>query len=132
MKFKREKLDTGIVQTEVFGAMDLKQSLASLDDLSTYVENNELYELVIHRDDASISVNFPDSKSIVDRAELLFNNLKQGAIAFVVTNDLDFGLCRQMQSLIGNERVPIKVFRNEAEATQWLVEYKNTPHLSDT
>lgn len=126
MVYQRELLESGIVKTTIDGVMDVEKSLSSLDDLSKYVQNNRLFEVAIHTDNASIDVSYEDVAPIVEKALEIFNNLKVGAIAFVSNNDVMFGLCRQLQLQLVNDKVQITVFRNEETAIRWLTEIKSS------
>lgn len=123
MPYSREQLPTGIVKTQIKGVMGHKQSLDSLNDLYSYVNDKKLYELVVHEQGSAVDVGYEEAAVIVSRAKELFSSLDAGAIAFVSDDDLIFGLCRQLQMQINN-KVQIAVFRNESTAVQWLAELK--------
>ena len=126
MVYHREKLDSGIVKTTIDGIMNLELSLSSLDDLTRYINNNRLFEAVIHTKNAGINVSYDEAIPLITKAQQIFNNLEVGAVAFVAATDMVFGLCRQLQLQLESEKMQLSVFRQEEIAMQWLREIKDS------
>ena len=126
MVFEREQIDSGIVKTTIDGVMDLDMSLSSLNDLRNFVHENRLFEAVIHTENASIDVSYNEVGPLITKALEIFNNLDAGAIAFVTDDDTIFGLCRQLQMQLENDKVQVTVFRREQTAMNWLQEIKDS------
>ena len=95
-----------------------------VDDLTVYVEGDEIYDLVIHADDTSFRLEPDDIAILVNRVKEVLKVYKRGAIAFVSTDDLMFGICRQIQIQIENEFIQVCVFRTVQTAMNWLHEIK--------
>lgn len=106
--------------------MDLENSLSSLNDLSRYVTNNRLFEIVIHTENAGVNVAYDDIAPLIAKANEIFSGLDAGAIAFVAANDMLFAQCRQLQLQLESEKVPVCVFREEQPAIEWI---KNTMNV---
>ncbi len=126
MVYHREKLDSGIVKTTIDGIMNLELSLSSLDDLTRYINNNRLFEAVIHTKNAGINVSYDEATPLITKAQEIFNSLEAGAVAFVADTDMMFGLCRQLQLQLESEKMQLAVFRKEESAMQWLQEIKDS------
>ena len=88
-------------------------------------DKNDIYEIVIHSDD--MEIHFADSQipALREKVKEAFVRFDRGALAFVSTKDHIFGLCRQLEMTMDNERIAISVFRSEGLARKWIDEIRS-------
>jgi len=125
MPYSRFVDSDGILITTLSGVVTLKELIQLEYDLTSYIKDGCIYELVIHSDDVEVLIGKNDYNNSSQTLKIVMNELKKGAIAFVSKKDYIFGICRRMQILVENELVQINVFRNEETARKWLHEMKS-------
>ena len=123
MPYNRIKEPDGLVITEVFGDISPQEQTATFENLESYIENNELNEIIIHSPDTDIDENYEITKNSLAIAARVLKGVKV-RIAFVSGNDLIYNLCRQLQSFLVDENIVINVFRTENAARNWMKEVK--------
>lgn len=116
----RELSREGYVVTRVQGRVRVDDFIQAVKDLSAYVQDGRLFELVVHLPSVELLGDFRDIQRFVHHAGAMLSRLEAGAIAFVAPTKLVYGSCRQMRALMVRENVPIEVFVDEAEAREWL------------
>lgn len=120
MPFERHKLSNGVVRTHVTGEMDAAVSTRSLSELSGFVTDDLLFEVVTHADEACISVSFQEGRQLAQAARAFYATLQGGRIAFVAGGSLTYGRLRQLTLALGTTAVEVHVFREEQSAVSWM------------
>lgn len=110
----------GNLVTVISGHVTLEEIKQLQDELQSYLQNKEIYELVIHQPGINIDLDSDDSAASAGNIKKVMNSIKRGAIAFVSNEDYVFGLCRQLQIRAGNEFIRMCVFRTEDTGRKWL------------
>ena len=124
MKYSRSLDTRNILITTLSGTITQKDAFRVVDDLPVYADGDEIYDLVIHADDTSFCLEPDEVVMLVNRVKEVLEAYTRGAIAFVSTDDLLFGICRQIQIQIENEFIQVCVFRTVQTAMNWLHEIK--------
>jgi hypothetical protein len=124
MPHSRHVDPNGILITMLTGVVTLDELIEVQKELVNYVRDEEIYELVIHPDDSEIIQNVNESILSAENVQKILRKIKKGAIAFVSNNDYVYGLCRQLQMRVENDRFQLCVFRTEETALKWLCEIK--------
>jgi len=114
----------GVFETRVSGVVSVATALQSLEELEQLVTGGELYELVLHDDNALIDIDYDSGHDITARARAFLDSLRVGAVAFVATTDASYGRCRQLQTRVNAQSVDVEVFRRDDEAKAWLAEMR--------
>lgn len=120
MPYVRTVDELGLVRTTLSGLVTLNDFIELEKTLPDYAQDDYVYEMVIHAEGASV---------LMDRAETavsaaFLKNIVQGslhaAVAFVSSDPLVFGLCRQLQLRVDNPYFDAATFTGEDEARAWL------------
>lgn len=124
MPFTRTKEPDGLVITRVFGEISPQERTETIEDLGSYIENNQLNEIIVHSPDTDLDENYEITKHSLAMAARVFKGVK-ARIAFVSGNDLIYNLCRQLQTFLTDENIVINVFRTENAARTWMKKVQN-------
>ena len=108
---------------------DAINALSELNEMTK--GSSEVYEIVIHEDDFKIDVDKNQIKSIRSKVKSTFQHYNKGALAFVANTDLIFGLCRQLEIMMDNDRIAVSVFRSEKLARKWIKEIQAMHGIKD-
>lgn len=114
----------GILTTTVQKAVTLKEINELIGGMHNYIQDDALFEIVIHADDIQLNMNRSESEQSADALRNALKSIQRGAIAFVSSKDFVYGICRQLQMRVENDFFQISVFRTEATARAWLMEMK--------
>jgi hypothetical protein len=115
----------GNLVTTIFGNVTPDEIKGLEDELTGYICNGEVYELVIHKEGVRINLNSKDTTASADNVRKVMREIKKAAIAFVSDENFIFGLCRQLQIRSENDFIQICVFRTEETARKWLNEMRS-------
>jgi hypothetical protein len=118
----------GNLVTIIFGNVTLDEIKGLQDELTGYLNNGELYELVIHKEGVKMNLNSLDAIDSADNLRKIMRVIKKAALAFVSDENFVFGLCRQLQIRSENDFSQICVFRTEDTARKWLNEMRSPDH----
>jgi hypothetical protein len=71
--------------------------------------------------EATGDVPTEDVRHLVDFVTKMVGDGEQGKVAIIIPSDLDFGLSRMYETILGGQsRKPMKVFQDIDEAQSWL------------
>lgn len=124
MTHSRYLNEDGILVTSLSGAVTLQELIELQNTLEKYACNDEIYELVIHLEDADMIQDSNESVLSADNIKRVMAKFKKGAIAFVAKGDFIYGILRQLQMRVENEFIQMSVFRTEETAIEWIKEIK--------
>ena len=124
MGYERRVVD-GVVQTIVEGCMTVDGCVNSIRELDGFIADNRLYEMVIYRPGVTADLEFNHQTRIMREAIEMLSPLDHCAVAFVADLDFVYGMCRQLQLQIENDRILMSVFRTEATAWAWINEMRS-------
>lgn len=116
--------ELGIVHAEQWESFSLTEQFEFLRAIAEDPDASRGAPLLIDYRQLTISdINRDDLEDISTRMGKLIGQIGSYRIALLARTDLQFGLGRQFQ-MIAEHRVPasIEVFRDEAEAMEWLGE----------
>lgn len=116
----------GILITKLSGAIPLGELIELQNGLLSYVQNGEVYELVIHPDDVQLLQSTTESEVSAENVKKILKEIRRAAIAFVTNRNFIFGLLRQLEMRVENEFIQMCVFRSEETALKWLNEMKSS------
>lgn len=125
MKISREMESAGLVVTHFGGKHTYDDAIDALNEIQElHREKKDIYEIVIHSDDMKTHLSSEEISRLRENVIKTFSDFDKGAIAFVCNQDLIFGLCRQLEIMMDNEKIAISVFRSEDLARKWIDEIK--------
>lgn len=116
--------ELGIVRAEQWETFSLNEQFEFLKAIADNPESSRGVALMIDYRKLTISdISRDNLEEISLRMGKLIGQIRSSRIALLARTDLQFGLGRQFQ-MIAEQRVPvlIEVFRDEAEAVDWLRE----------
>ena len=116
----------GNLVTIIFGNVTIDEIKGLQDELTGYLSNGELYELVIHKEGVRMNLSSQDATASADNLRKIMRVIKKAALAFVSDENFVFGLCRQLQIRAENDFVQMCVFRTEDTARKWLNEMRTS------
>jgi hypothetical protein len=116
---------SGLVVTHFGGIHTYNDAIDALQEiLEMHRGRRDIYEIIIHSDDIEIQLTSERISMLREEVKKTFLNFEKGALAFVCNTDLMFGLCRQLEMTMDNEKIAISVFRSEGLARSWVDEIK--------
>ena len=115
----------GVLITKLSGVVTLEELNEIQNELHSYVRDEELYELVIHRDDVKMVQSIVESTISADNVKRVLKMVRKATIAFVANQDFVFGLLRQLEMRVADEFIRMSVFRTEESALKWLNEMRS-------
>ena len=124
MAHSRHIDDDGIIVTTIFGAVTLDEIIGLQNELPSFLRDNGIYELIIHKTGVNMGLDSQDANASADNLKKIMTGIKKAALAFVSGDDFIFGLCRQLQIRVENDFVQMCVFRTEDTARTWLNEMR--------
>lgn len=116
--------DTAFLETHATGlitADDLEGHLRA-EEASNYLGLDELFDAR----GATTDLTASQVRQFVRRTEQLARQGRLGAVAFVTSDDVAFGMARMYQLLSDDRMVHIGVFRDIGPAWQWLATVRGT------
>ena len=120
--------EDGNLVTVISGQVTLDEVIQLQDELVNYMQDGEIYELVIHQTEVNMNLSSEDADASAENIQKVMRSVKKGALAFVSNENFVFGLCRQLQIRAENDFVQMCVFRTEDTARTWLNEMRSTKH----
>lgn len=107
------KLDpSGLVVTRATGVLTAEDLTAKAPSLAP--------ELVDLREIDDFDVTADAIRELAQRAIRNAERLRPGRMAFLVSSDAVFGMCRMFQALVDGSALEVRVFRDPPEAYAWL------------
>ena len=126
MKISRYREPSGLILTHFGSRHTYEDAIGALSELSEINKGSpEIYEIVIHEEDLLIDVSREKIEELKERVKEAFRSYRKGAVAFVAKKDLIFGMCRQLELIMDNEKIAIAVFRTEQLAREWIKEIQH-------
>jgi hypothetical protein len=126
MKISRFREPSGLILTHFGRRHTFDDAMGALNELVEITSgSSEIYDIVIHEDDLEIDLSGNQMVDLRERVKETFRKYQRGALAFVANADFVFGLCRQLELMMGSDSIAVSVFRTEELARKWINEMQS-------